>query len=282
MRMHRRKSILPPLIRSFSMQVWLRLLWFIFIVSTLIQSSYAGVIVTVIDVNLKVTARSDVVVEIPYNIGWLTFKNNESFPEGNLVGVAYMETGPVYDFDSGLPISTISIQTANLGYIYPAALWLGVTTPIGKRQEANSVGLLWGDDRPLPTGIDGDGDPTNEEPFIIVPWQFSTNYNASIIWGTGWVTLSNIDRQMSPMTPTGIDYLQSPAYIVRQVVLASEEISLQAGVIPPEWYNGGGGGSNGGGTGGSGGGLAPVPEPSTYLILFTIIFYIINKRSPNG
>jgi len=272
----KKTKLIPSLIRSIGMKVWLRLLWFVFVIAIIIQSCSAGVIVNVINVDLRVTALTPVAVELPYDIGYLVFKQNESLAGGESVGSAFMETGSKYD-DNGVATSTVTIQITDQGYIYPSALWLGAAVPIGFTQEASDIGLLWGDERPIPVGIDGDGDPYNEEPYVIIPWQFVALHDQSTIWGTGWVTLSNIDTRISPMTENGVDYLASPAYIVRQVVLASNEIDLLAGVIPIEWYNGGGV-SNGGGNGG----FTSVPEPSAYIILLVLIFCILlKKRSLN-
>ena len=263
----RKKSkLIPSPVRAIGMKIWLRLLWFVFVVAVIIQSCSAGVIVNVINVDLRVTALTPVAVELPYDIGYLVFKQNESLAGGEIIGSAFMETGPKYD-DNDTATSTVTIQTTDQGYIYPSALWLGASVPIGFSQEASDIGLLWGDERPIPVGIDGDGDPYNEEPYVIIPWQFIALYDQSTIWGTGWVTLSNIDTRISPMTENGIDYLASPAYIVRQIVLASNEIELLSGVIPPEWYNGGG-------TGGGNSGVTPVPEPSAFFILLILVFLV--------
>lgn len=266
----RRRSKIPPFIRSVVMHSWLKLTWsepvfttaiaVIFALIFLIASASGGIIVGVVNVDLKVTARETVVVELPYNIGYMSFHQDESFPQAQNIGASYMEVAPIWE--SG---NQVEIHTIQEGYLYDSVVWAGLATPIGQREIVANSGLLFGDGRPLPEGYDGDGDPDNTEPLLYIPWQFALQpQNNTFQYGYGWVSIWHINTQMSPVDETGIRYDLSPSYIVHQVVFASEEISLSAGVIPPEWY--GGGGSTGGENSSS-----AVPEPSSVIIALFLV-----------
>lgn len=261
---------------------WLKLSWsepvftaFVIIISLFgifVSSAFGDVIVSVVNVDQRVTALNTVAVEIPYNIGFFSFHQNESFPESGLIGAAHMSAEPIYE--SG---NQLNIHTLNESYLYDSVIWAGLGTPVGQRSQVANHGLLWGEGRAVPDGYDGDGDPNNTEPFLYIPWQFALQpQNNTLQYGYGWVSISHIDTRMPPMTPTGVDYNVSPSYIVHQIVFATEEISISAGIIPPEWY-GGGGGSNGGGNSS----FTPVPEPSAVFIIGTLVLFF-NRKLLNG
>ena len=279
--MRRKSKFIPPSIRRFIMFSWLKLTWsepifttFLTIIITLVllASSASGGIIVVMNVDMRVTARNTVDVEIPYNIGFFSFHQNEAFQEIGIPSAAHMSAEPVYESGNQLDIHTI-----NEGYTYDSIIWAGLATPIGQRSQLANHGLLWGDGRDIPYGYDGDGDPNNTEPFLYIPWQFALQpQNNTLQYGYGWVSISHIDTRMPPMTPTGVDYNVSPSYIVHQIVFATEEISISAGIIPPEWY-GGGGGSNGGGNSS----FTPVPEPSVVFIIGALVLFF-NRKLLNG
>lgn len=254
------------------MSTWLRIAWsepvftvfftIISILTILASSALGGIIVSVVNVNQRVTALNTVVVELPYDIGYFSFHQNESFPESGIVGAAHMWAEPIYDSGNQLEIHTL-IE----GYPYDSVIWAGLASPIGNRSEFANHGLLWGDGRPPPDGYDGDGDSNNTEPFLYIPWQFAKQpQNEVLQYGYGWVSIKNIDTRMSPFGIDGIQYDVSPSYIVNQIVFASEEIKINAGIIPPEWYNGGGNSS-----------FTSVPEPN-FFILTIILLSILSSR----
>lgn len=280
--MRRRSKLIPPFIRRFIMFSWLKLTWsepvftaalIAIITLAMLASSAAGGIIVVINVDTRVTALSTVVVEMPYDIGFFSFHQNESFPESGLIGAAHMSAEPIYE--SG---NQLNIHTLNEDHLYHSVIWAGLGTPVGQRSQVANHGLLWGEGRAIPDGYDGDGDSDNTEPFLYIPWQFALQPQNNVLqYGYGWVSISHIDTRMSPMTPIGIDYNVSPSYTVHQIVFATEEISISAGVIPPEWYWGGGGGFSGGGNSSS----TPVPEPSAVFIIGTLVLFF-NRKLLNG
>lgn len=265
---------------------WLKLTWSepifttfltIIIALAILASSASGGIIVVMNVDMRVTARNTVDVEIPYNIGFFSFQQNEAFPDIGIPSAAHMSAEPIYDSGNQLDIHTI-----NEGYTYDSIIWAGLATPIGQRSQLANHGLLWGDGRDIPYGYDGDGDPNNTEPFLYIPWQFALQPQNNVLqYGYGWVSISHIDTRMPPMTPTGVDYNISPSYTVHQIVFATEEISISAGIIPPEWYWGGGGSSGGGSSGGGNSSSTPVPEPSAVFIIGTLVLFF-NRKLLNG
>ena len=274
--MRRKSKLIPPFLRRFVLFSWLKLSWsepvftaIVIIISLFgifASSAFGDVIVSVVNVDQRVTALNTVAVEIPYNIGFFSFHQNESFPESGIIGAAHMWAEPIYE--SG---NQLNIHTLNEGYLYDSVMWAGLGTPVGQRSQVANHGLLWGEGRAIPDGYDGDGDPNNTEPFLYIPWQFALQPQNNVLqYGYGWISIRNIDTRMSPVSVGGIQYDVSPAYIVHQIVFATEEITINAGIIPPEWNNGGGGGSNGGGNSS----LTPVPEPSIALaiLIFVPIF----------
>lgn len=229
-----------------------------------VEESRGDVLVSVSTVDQWCYAGSPVAVELPRNLGFVSFTQSETqelsggssgFGDS---GMAWMAVGPAWSV-AGNPLGSIAIQTV-VDQVYDGpggdgVIWDGYGRTIGQSEHFTDWGVLWGGVRNLPNWVTGDGDDDwNENPvFVPFQWEFYDSSTLGIgssgpISGSGWVSLARIKQSTPGVAPDGgADWFQGSRFLVMQVVIAQEDLQLRSGEIPS--------------------GFSSVPEPGTWAAL---------------
>lgn len=237
-------------------------------------TAQGDLIMHVESVGARVYAGHDVAVELPYELGYLTFGQTETHEGVDVSGLATIGVGPAWAgglIGTGVALGSISIQVVDIFVQgWPRVVWDGFGRQIGYSEQAAEDGVLWGGGGPLPDWIAGDADPDGDEDPVIIAFQwerFAIPGVREAAQGNGWVSLTHIGQMVPVVDPvTGVDWLTGSGYTVEAFALAQLDVGLRSGEPPEGWGGGGGGGAGGGGSGsgsgsGSGGGGIAVPEP---------------------
>lgn len=222
------------------------------------------VIVWVESVDRRVYAGSALVIELPHEIGYITFGQAETYAGVDESGLAFMGVGPAWAgglIGTGIPLGSISLQVVDIFVQgWSRVVWDQFGRQVGHSEQAAADGVLWGGGGSLPDWIAGDGDPDWSEQSVLVPFQwerFAVPGVREAVSGSGWVSLDSVSQMVPVVDPvTGVQWITGSGYTVRTVVLAQDDRRLRSGELPDGWS---GGGASGGGVSGNGG--TAVPEP---------------------